>query len=57
MRTALLRDYIRGRPTELIAEEIGVARSVLMAEINRLDLPRGRWVTVEQRRSAVQAVR
>lgn len=53
MLAALLREYLRGRGVEFIAEEIGVARSVLEAEMNRLNLPRGRWVTVEDRREAV----
>jgi hypothetical protein len=55
MRSALLAHYVAGRPVEFLAIDIGVARSVVLKEMNRLALPRGRWVTRATRCAAAAA--
>jgi hypothetical protein len=54
MRNALASGYWRGWSTDTIAFDIGVGREVLQKEMNRLQLPRGRWVTIAQRRAALE---
>jgi hypothetical protein len=53
MRAVAVAHYIAGRAASFIAEDIGVARSVLKKEFDRLELARGRWVGVKTRRSCV----
>jgi hypothetical protein len=56
MRGAFFRDYLQGISIEYIAINIGVARSTLDKFMDSLELPRGRWVSLEQRRAAVFAM-
>lgn len=57
MRETLIAEYLRGRSVEAMAAHIGVARSVARAELARLGLPRGRWVTAARRAAAVRDMR
>lgn len=57
MRDALLADYLRGRSVDAMAAHLGVCRTVVRAELARMGLPRGRWVTGAQRGAAVRAWR
>ena len=52
MHAALFAGYRYGRATEFLAVDIGVARDTLTAEMDRLRLPRGRWVSLTERLQA-----